>query len=305
MAIICGKHRHDTVAQVRACQLSGTSTATAVKEEVERIRPISPAGRSLARGAGIPLAEIEASRAHWAEPAQTEYVGGTVVWDKEETTEPQIEEVWPWAGPAELGGTREGMRERQERRKQDTTQWTTTGAPGPTDAQSSYLSSLLRERDLSTCLAWAKSVEEAAEGNRLTKTAASRAIARLKLLPRKDNPTPAPATVAPNQDPFPDVPAGRYALRSPISGIVKFYVLDRPTQGRWAGAFFLNAQASSEKFPIKNPVTKREILTAIAKDPQAAQALYGQELGRCYACGRVLTDETSRALGIGPDCRSK
>lgn len=32
---------------------------------------------------------------------------------------------------------------------------------------------------------------------------------------------------------------------------------------------------------------------------------YAAELGMCYACRRTLTDETSRALGIGPICRGK
>lgn len=36
-----------------------------------------------------------------------------------------------------------------------------------------------------------------------------------------------------------------------------------------------------------------------------AQALYGQELGVCGACGRHLTDEASRARGLGPECASK
>lgn len=36
---------------------------------------------------------------------------------------------------------------------------------------------------------------------------------------------------------------------------------------------------------------------------KAAQVLFGQEIGRCGCCGKSLTDETSRALGIGPVCR--
>jgi uncharacterized protein DUF6011 len=32
---------------------------------------------------------------------------------------------------------------------------------------------------------------------------------------------------------------------------------------------------------------------------------YGQELGECGHCGRTLTDEASRAAGIGPVCASK
>jgi len=37
---------------------------------------------------------------------------------------------------------------------------------------------------------------------------------------------------------------------------------------------------------------------------QAAQ-VYGQELGHCGRCGRTLTNEASRHLGIGPECATK
>lgn len=36
---------------------------------------------------------------------------------------------------------------------------------------------------------------------------------------------------------------------------------------------------------------------------KAAQVLFGREIGRCGVCGKTLTDETSRRLGIGPVCR--
>lgn len=36
-----------------------------------------------------------------------------------------------------------------------------------------------------------------------------------------------------------------------------------------------------------------------------AQALFGREIGKCGRCGRHLTDETSRAIGLGSDCASK
>lgn len=129
--------------------------------------------------------------------------------------------------------------------------------------------------------------------------------ARLFIEGFKDAQRKAPAPGAPVADApaLPDVPAGRYALRT--DGIVKFYILDRPESGRWAGYVFLKAQASDEKYPIKNLTAKAEILGRISEGIEGAQKLYGQELGRCYACGRTLTDETSRALGIGPDCRSK
>jgi hypothetical protein len=36
-----------------------------------------------------------------------------------------------------------------------------------------------------------------------------------------------------------------------------------------------------------------------------AQKLYADELGQCYICGRTLTDDESRARGIGPTCAKK
>lgn len=109
--------------------------------------------------------------------------------------------------------------------------------------------------------------------------------------------------VVSQQAPAVEVPAGRYALRTEEG--VKFYRLDRPTQGRWAGWTFLKVQASDDLYPIKNRTEKARIIAEIAKDVLAAERLYGQELGKCSRCGRTLTDETSRAYGIGPDCRNK
>ncbi len=40
-------------------------------------------------------------------------------------------------------------------------------------------------------------------------------------------------------------------------------------------------------------------------DIVAACRTYGQHLGYCCRCGRHLTDEASRAAGIGPDCANK
>jgi hypothetical protein len=100
------------------------------------------------------------------------------------------------------------------------------------------------------------------------------------------------------------VEAGRYALVD-TDGVVKFYVVDRPTDGKWAGYTFLSAQASDEKHPIRNRETKQRILAEIAADPMGALTRYGIELGRCGVCGRTLTDEMSRATGIGPDCAAR
>lgn len=46
------------------------------------------------------------------------------------------------------------------------------------------------------------------------------------------------------------------------------------------------------------------VAAKIAVDPRAAMMRYGQELGECGHCYRTLTNDESRALGIGPRCRA-
>lgn len=105
-------------------------------------------------------------------------------------------------------------------------------------------------------------------------------------------------------DLWPTVREGRYALSEP-DGTVKFYQVDKPQEGKWAGWTFLKVLASDTPYPIKDRATKQSILDRIAVNPNAAMARYGQEIGSCGLCGRTLTDETSRKLGIGPICRGK
>lgn len=100
------------------------------------------------------------------------------------------------------------------------------------------------------------------------------------------------------------IPEGRYAVNDPTDGTLKFYQVDKPTKGKWAGWVFLSVFASDERFPIRDRSKKDLILATIAQDSKGAMARYGLELGICGRCGRTLTDETSRALGIGPVCAS-
>lgn len=103
---------------------------------------------------------------------------------------------------------------------------------------------------------------------------------------------------------FTRVEAGYYALVQ--DDVTKFYRVRLGKEGtRWAGWIFVDAQASDEFWPIKNREHKESILRAIAENPTEAGARYGREIGRCWKCHRTLTDETSRANGIGPDCASR
>lgn len=99
-----------------------------------------------------------------------------------------------------------------------------------------------------------------------------------------------------------EVPAGRYAIRTEDD--IKFYQIDRPTQGKWAGYVFLKVQASDDTYPIRNHAEKARIIAEIAKDVMGALKLYGTELGVCGRCGRTLTSKF-RELGIGPECIKK
>lgn len=106
---------------------------------------------------------------------------------------------------------------------------------------------------------------------------------------------------------LPDVPAGHYAVVSATgNNDLDFYRVDRPTEGRWAGYVFVKRVIGGHP---DQPVCGSERVNALVRIEQAgvhdAAHRYGQELGRCYRCNRHLTDETSRELSIGPECRSK
>lgn len=94
---------------------------------------------------------------------------------------------------------------------------------------------------------------------------------------------------------------GYYALRG-SDGVVKFYRIKKVLKGRWQGRVFVDAQASDEYHPVKSAQSLAHVLGGILRDPDAAARLYASELGCCSRCARTLTDETSRARGIGPDC---
>jgi hypothetical protein len=140
------------------------------------------------------------------------------------------------------------------------------------------------------------------------KAAASAFIEKYKDLPKRVTVAQAtaghgePSAFIPEVKTVSDVPAGRYAVER--DGVLKFYRVSKG-KGQWAGRTFLEIQASDDRHPIRNAKMREEILAQIAEAPEEAATRYGVELGSCYRCGRTLTDETSRALGIGPDCRNK
>lgn len=98
----------------------------------------------------------------------------------------------------------------------------------------------------------------------------------------------------------------RVALR-PERGQQKlhFYKIDIPQRGRWANHVFIKEQASDALHRVRGVQYEAAILRQFLADPQAALKTYGDALEQCGLCGRTLTDEESRARGIGPICADK
>lgn len=100
------------------------------------------------------------------------------------------------------------------------------------------------------------------------------------------------------------VPAGRYAVEGE-DGTLKFYRVEKPAEGPWAGRTFVKVQAGDDWHPVRYAQARAGILRKIAKDVRAASIRYGLELGVCGVCGRTLTNADSIAKGIGPVCEGR
>ena len=106
---------------------------------------------------------------------------------------------------------------------------------------------------------------------------------------------------------YAQIPRGHYATNS-LSGNndFDFWRVDRPEQGAYAGRTFVKRIVGGKPDLNVSRSTKFAALEAILSEGiEVTGTRYGQELGQCRACNRRLTDETSRELGIGPECRSK
>lgn len=107
-------------------------------------------------------------------------------------------------------------------------------------------------------------------------------------------PTDAPARLD-----FDAIPDGYYALNA--AGVVKFYRVSTSKKGYKN----VQSQASDTLYPLFGKAGIAVLHRLVEAGLEAAQALYATELGRCWTCGRTLTDEESRAAGQGPICRGK
>lgn len=178
---------------------------------------------------------------------------------------------------------------------------TTLASRPATEPQINYVRSLIARRDTSAVSDMVRIINQKIDDDKLTHGTVSSAIDALLKLPLKIELAQRDASaleriaVATIQ-----IPEGHYAI-GPIDA-TKFYKVDKPSKGRWAGRTFLSIQASDVCHPIKNHEERRYVFETIAQDPRAAAIRYGKELGRCSICHRTLTDPDSINAGIGPVC---
>jgi hypothetical protein len=101
---------------------------------------------------------------------------------------------------------------------------------------------------------------------------------------------------------------GRYALpRTTPDGsgnMINFFKVFETRKGN--RIVMLIARGSGDYSEVRLSVG-HQIAAAkhIAEDSMAAMVLYGRETATCGRCGRALSNDASRAAGIGPECAKK
>lgn len=191
---------------------------------------------------------------------------------------------------------------------------------GATDPQLGYITSLLEQKEMTPKrrAAFDSRVAELMDRGEFTVGKASEVIDFLKTLPRKaggnGSAADRPAVQYEEQETekgikrtgvlvLPDgrkVYAGSYGVETPgedFTNDTTFFQLWIGDRGGWN----IRMYVSDDKYKIGFPL-QLKVLGQIAEDPEAAASLFGHEYGRCGICGRGLTNDESRARGIGPVC---
>lgn len=102
---------------------------------------------------------------------------------------------------------------------------------------------------------------------------------------------------------LPQVPAGRYAVEN-ADNVLAFYVIRMKDNGSKI-EIYVKASHAEHLIPFTVPGYTTILQTILDAGLREATIRYGKELGACGVCGRELTDENSRAEGIGPVCAQR
>jgi hypothetical protein len=202
---------------------------------------------------------------------------------------------------------------------------------GASERQLAYIGDLLAKRQLSDkqLANFGTRYGQLAAAGELTKAKASEIITWLQARPRKPAQAPAQAQ-APTQaqdDPrveyrtvttdkgerqvgqvvLPDgtkVLAGSYGLATPEdqftndTSFFKLWIKDGYGKG-WGVQLYTSDDTTRVRLAVRTQIA---VIRRIAEDPTGAASMFGHEFGRCGVCGRGLTNDDSRARGIGPVC---
>ena len=149
---------------------------------------------------------------------------------------------------------------------------------------------------IDTLIAESKRVRtERAEAKRLADLAARAAVPVSPAPVAATAAVPAPAVARPPLV-FPE--DGYYAVF--FDHTLRFYRV-KHGKGYYKDRQFLDRFKSDELRNITYP-ERVTVLDLINENPDEAGMRFAIELTRCRCCGKMLTDETSRLRGYGPDC---
>lgn len=172
------------------------------------------------------------------------------------------------------------------------------------EKQENFIRDLLATRVLDQ--AYADELLDRLESNTLDKTYASQAIDTMLKAPKQ-------AGTSPFQKLLATVPKSKYAVTAEE---LEFTSADDNFKDtivflevrEFKGTLYMRQLHGSLGSFVRSKLSKNSIeaiVKVIAKDPYAYARLFGEHFTCCGSCGAVLTDDRSRELMLGPECRKK
>lgn len=113
-------------------------------------------------------------------------------------------------------------------------------------------------------------------------------------------------TRTPTRLKYPYVPSGYYAVPDWTKNQTYKFLRVKEGKGDWEGRIFVDEVIGGHPdAPIRGRLAVKALNAILAFGVEEAGIAYGTELHHCSECNRHLTDDMSRALGVGPECRTK
>lgn len=172
------------------------------------------------------------------------------------------------------------------------------------EKQENFIRDLLATRELDQ--AYADELLDRLESSTLDKTYASQAIDTMLKAPKQPGTSPFQALLG-------TIPKSRYAVTTEE---LEFTSADDKFNGtivflevrEYKGTLYMRQLHGSLGSFVRSKLSKNSIeaiVKTIARDPYAYARLFGEHFTCCGSCGATLTDDRSRELMLGPECRKK